>query len=197
MKKNTFYARGWRPETRAIRAQIPRTAFQEHSVPLYLTSSFVFEDAEDMRASFAEEKERMVYSRYGIPNGDEFIQKMCMLEGAEARYSFASGISAVFSTLAALLGSGEKLWMQHGTQRVQVKVKELIQKWDLTKGWSDDDSPLKMNEIGSIELLCSKEIFADPYTDYPENGSVVLISPRTNQTVAAGIVQNPIVAQAY
>lgn len=95
------------------------------------------------------------------------------------------------------LTSGEKLWMQHGTQLVQVKVKRLIQKWNLSTGWSEDHGPLQLNEIGSIELLCSKDVFADPYEDYPENGSVILISPRTNQTVAAGIVQNPVLAEVF
>ena len=60
-------------ETNAIRMQMERTANLEHSVPLYLTSSFVFEDAEDMRASFAEEKERNIYSRYANPNTSELI----------------------------------------------------------------------------------------------------------------------------
>jgi O-succinylhomoserine sulfhydrylase len=50
-------------ETKAIRQQTERSQFSEHSTPLYLTSSFVFDDAEDMRASFAEEKERNLYSR--------------------------------------------------------------------------------------------------------------------------------------
>lgn len=99
----------WRPETAAIRHQLPRTAFQEHSVPLYLSSSFVFDDAEDMRASFAEEKDRMIYSRYGNPNNAELVKKVCVMEGAEAGYSFASGMSAVFSTLAALLESGDRI----------------------------------------------------------------------------------------
>ncbi len=55
-------------ETNAIRTQLERTKNLEHSVPMYMTSSFVFEDAEDMRASFAEEKERNIYSRYSNPN---------------------------------------------------------------------------------------------------------------------------------
>ena len=78
-------------------------------MPLYLSSSFVFDDTEDMRASFAEEKERMIYSRYGNPNNAELVKKVCVLEGAEAGYSFASGMSAVFSTLAALLESGDRI----------------------------------------------------------------------------------------
>ena len=51
-------------ETLAIRSQLERTQFSEHSTPMYVTSSFVFDDAEDMRASFAEEKERNIYSRF-------------------------------------------------------------------------------------------------------------------------------------
>ena len=58
-------------ETNAIRTQLAKSPFLEHSNPLYLTSSFVFEDAEDMRASFAEEKNRNVYSRFSNPNNTE------------------------------------------------------------------------------------------------------------------------------
>ena len=96
-------------ETEAIRTQTERTQFLEHSSPLYLTSSFVFEDAEDMRASFAEEKHRNVYSRYSNPNSNEFVDKVCKMEGAEAGFAFASGMAAVFSTLAALLNSGDHI----------------------------------------------------------------------------------------
>ncbi len=94
-------------ETSAIRNQLERTQFLEHSVPLYLTSSYVFEDAEDMRASFAEEKERNIYSRYSNPNTSELVDKICQMEGAEAGFAFASGMAAVFSTFAALLESGD------------------------------------------------------------------------------------------
>ena len=63
-------------ETNAIRNQMERSQYLEHSTPLHLTSSFVFEDAEDMRASFAEEKERNIYSRFSNPNTSEFVQKV-------------------------------------------------------------------------------------------------------------------------
>lgn len=96
-------------ETQAIRGQLERTHYLEHSVPLYLTSSFVFEDAEDMRASFAEEKERNIYSRYSNPNTIEFINKVCQMEGAETGFAFASGMAAVYSTFAALLKSGDHI----------------------------------------------------------------------------------------
>lgn len=96
-------------ETQAIRQQLDRTAFLEHSVPMYLTSSFVFEDAEDMRASFSEEKERNIYSRFTNPNTTEFIDKVCTMEKAESGVSFSTGMGAVFSTFAALLDSGDHI----------------------------------------------------------------------------------------
>ncbi len=86
-------------ETDAIRTQLERSQFLEHSTPLYLTSSFVFEDAEDMRASFSEEKDRNIYSRFSNPNTTEFVEKVVSMEGAEEGYAFATGMAAVFSTL--------------------------------------------------------------------------------------------------
>jgi len=96
-------------ETNAIRNQLERTQYLEHSSPMFLTSSYVFEDAEDMRASFAEEKERNIYSRYSNPNNSEFVEKVCQMEGAETGFAFASGMAAVFSTFAALLDSGDHI----------------------------------------------------------------------------------------
>lgn len=96
-------------ETNAIRIQSQRSHFDEHSTPLYLTSSFVFEDAEDMRASFAEEKSKNLYSRFSNPNVNEFTEKMVNLEGAEAGYAFGTGMAAIYSTFAALLSSGDHI----------------------------------------------------------------------------------------
>lgn len=96
-------------ETQAIRTQTEQSQFQEHSSPLYLTSSFVFEDAEEMRASFAEEKERNIYSRFSNPNTSEFIQKVCQMEGAEDGVAFASGMGAIFGTFATFLTAGDHL----------------------------------------------------------------------------------------
>ena len=101
--------KGKKFETQAIRTQMERSQYLEHSSPLYLTSSFVFEDAEDMRASFAEEKERNIYSRYSNPNTTEFIDKVCAMEGAESGFAFASGMAAVYSTLMALLEAGDHI----------------------------------------------------------------------------------------
>lgn len=94
-------------ETDAIRTQHERTEFREHSVPLYLTSSFVFDDAEQARAMFADEISGNIYSRYSNPNTNEFVEKLCQLEGAEDGIATASGMAAMFCSMTALLKSGD------------------------------------------------------------------------------------------
>ena len=84
-------------ETIAIRTQTERSANKEHSSPIYLTSSYKFDDAEEMRALFANEKQGNVYSRYSNPNTSEFIEKMCLLEGAEDGFATATGMAAIFT----------------------------------------------------------------------------------------------------
>jgi len=96
-------------ETKAIRTQAERSQNREHSVPIYMTSSFVFNDAEQMRAVFANEEDGNIYSRYSNPSVDEFIEKMCLLEGAEAGYATATGMSAVFTSIAAFVSQGDHI----------------------------------------------------------------------------------------
>src|SRR5690349_12653845 len=95
--------------TKAIRTQVNRTDEMEHSTPLFLTSSFVFDNAEEMRAAFADESDDNIYSRFSNPNVKEFADKICVLEGAEAAYATASGMSAVFGSFMALMKSGDHL----------------------------------------------------------------------------------------
>lgn len=66
-------------ETDAIRTQAERSSHQEHAVPIYATSSFVFDTAEEGRARFAGEEDGLVYSRYANPNTNEFAEKLCRL----------------------------------------------------------------------------------------------------------------------
>ncbi|MBX9734868.1 MAG: aminotransferase class I/II-fold pyridoxal phosphate-dependent enzyme [Chitinophagaceae bacterium] len=98
-----------KPSTKAIRIQTDRTNEMEHSTPLFLTSSFCFDNAEDMRAAFADETDDNIYSRFSNPSVQEFIDKMVALEGAEAGYATASGMSAVFGSFMALLKQGDHL----------------------------------------------------------------------------------------
>src|SRR3954447_3649142 len=95
--------------SKAVRIQTPKTWQMEHSTPMFLSSSFTFDSAEDMRAAFAEEIDDNIYSRFSNPTVDEFVQKMCALEGAEAGFATASGMAAVFSSIFALLKHGDHL----------------------------------------------------------------------------------------
>jgi O-succinylhomoserine sulfhydrylase len=95
--------------TKAIRIQTDRTNEMEHSTPMFLTSSFCFDNAEDMRAAFADESDDNIYSRFTNPGVQEFTDKMIALEGAEAGYATASGMSAVFGSFMALLKKGDHL----------------------------------------------------------------------------------------
>ena len=97
------------PNTKAIRIQVNKTDEMEHSVPLFLTSSFCFDNTEDMRAAFAAETDANIYSRFSNPTVQEFTDRVVALEGAEAGYATASGMSAVFASFMALLKSGDHL----------------------------------------------------------------------------------------
>ena len=153
-------------ETQAIRAQLNRTEFLEHSVPLYLTSSFVFEDAEDMRASFTEEKQRNIYSRFTNPNTTELVDKICAMEGAEAGYAFATGMAAVFSTFAALLNSGDQIV---SCSSVFGSTHTLFTKY--FPKWNIHTSYFNVNEVEKIESLItpSTKIL---YAESPTNPAV-------------------------
>ena len=97
------------PITKVIRTRTTRTDEMEHSSPLFLTSSFVFDDAEDMRAAFADETDANIYSRFSNPTVQEFTDRVAVLEGAEDGYATASGMSAIFATFMTFLKQGDHL----------------------------------------------------------------------------------------
>lgn len=168
-KKNIMKEKSKQFETLAIRTQTETTQFSEHSVPIYLTSGFVFDDAEEMRASFAEEKQRDLYSRYSNPNVNEFVEKVCAMEGAESGYAFASGMAAVFSTFAALLNSGDHVvscssvfGATHGL------FTNYFPKWNI------ECSYFNVNEVETIESLI-KPNTKFLYAETPTNPGVDII----------------------
>ena len=127
-----------RKETIAIRGQIDRSQYNEHAVPLYLTSSYVFEDSEDMRSQFAEEKPGEIYSRYANPNVQELLNKVAILEGGEAAWATASGMAAVFTTFATFLSAGDEIVSSRSvfgsTHRLLVDV---FPKWNIKNTYVD------------------------------------------------------------
>jgi len=156
-------------ETQAIRAQMERTDYREHAAPMYLTSSFVFDDAEMMRAMFANEREGNIYSRFTNPNTTELIDKINLLEGGEAGWATASGMAAVYTTFCALLESGDHILSSRSvfgsTHSVFTK---LFPKWDLRHSYADINRPETWEPLiePSTKLI---------YVETPSNPSVDLI----------------------
>jgi O-succinylhomoserine sulfhydrylase len=129
-------------ETLAIRLQIERSQYKEHSVPLYLTSSYKFDDAEEMRALFANEKEGNVYSRYANPNTDELINKMSVLEGAENGWATSSGMAAIFTTFMTFLASGDHVLSSRSVfGSTHQLLNNIFPKWGITYSYADLDKP--------------------------------------------------------
>jgi O-succinylhomoserine sulfhydrylase len=129
-------------ETLAVRTQTERSAQKEHSTPLFLTSSFMFDDAEDMRALFADEKEGNIYSRFTNPNNSELIEKMNLLEGTEAGLTTATGMAAVFTTFAALLNAGDHLLSCRSIfGSTHSVITKLLPKWNISHSYVDINAP--------------------------------------------------------
>lgn len=165
-------------ETQAIRAQLERTDYNEHSAPLFLTSSFVFDTAEEMRAAFNEESDDFIYSRYVNPNTSEFINKVCLLEGAEAGFATATGMAAIYTSFMALLKSGDHVVscssVFGATHAVFTKY---FPKWNISHSY------FNTNNVYEIEKLIKPET-KFIYLETPTNPAIELIDLELVATVA-------------
>ena len=129
-------------ETKAIRMQTERSSFGEHSAPIYLTSSFVFDDAEHARALFADEVQGNIYTRYSNPNGNEFIEKLCALEATEDGIATASGMAAMYCSMAALLKSGDHVLASRSVFGSTHQIlNNLFPRFNISHTYADIDKP--------------------------------------------------------
>jgi O-succinylhomoserine sulfhydrylase len=97
----------WGDGTKAVRGGLERSPHGETSEAIYLTSGYVYDDPETAERRFAGEEEGYVYGRYGNPTVTMFEERMRLIEGAEACYAVASGMSAAFGALACQLAAGD------------------------------------------------------------------------------------------
>ncbi len=157
------------PETTAIRTQAAQTLFREHSVPLYLTSSFTFENAEQGRAMFADEEAGNIYSRYSNPNTNEFILKVCQLEKVADGFAFASGMAAIHAVFAGLLKSGDHILASRAvfgsTHQLLTKI---LPKWGISFTYAETSRPEEWEALIRPE---TKLIFVET----PSNPGVELV----------------------
>lgn len=128
-------------ETQAIRTQTDRTQHREHSTPIFPTSSFVFEDAEQMRAMFADEQEGNIYSRFTNPSVREFEEKMALLEGVEDAVATATGMAAVFASFLAFLKTGDHLLASKAVFGSSYTIiTQYLPKWGISFDWLPTDT---------------------------------------------------------
>jgi len=159
-----------RPETIAIRTQTERTGEKEHSTPLFLTSSFVYDSAEDMAAAFSDDTlDVNIYSRFSNPTVDEFIKKVCLLEGAEDGIATGTGMASVFSTFMTFLSAGDHIV---SASAVFGSTHTILTKY--MPKWGIEFSYFNMNEPQSIEALI-KPTTKMLYVETPSNPGLDII----------------------
>jgi O-succinylhomoserine sulfhydrylase len=134
-------------ESIAIREQLERTSYREHSNPLFLTSSFTFPSPELMAETFQGEGDGLIYSRYNNPNTDEFIHKICLLEGVEDGFATASGMAAVFASIAPFVSQGDNILASRALFGSTLQILgQILPKWGVTFTLTDPTNPSDWEE---------------------------------------------------
>ncbi len=131
------------PETNAVRIQTDKTEQKEHSTPLFLTSSFTYESAEDMAAAFTDDTSGVnIYSRFSNPTVDEFIEKIASLEGAEDGVATGTGMAAVFATFMTFLSKGDHIISASAVfGSTHTILTKYLPKWGIDFSYFDMDKP--------------------------------------------------------
>lgn len=160
MKKRHF-------ETNAIRTQTERSKQKEHSTPIFATSSFTFDNAEEARALFADEIEGNIYSRFSNPNTDEFINKLCLLENTEDGVSTATGMAAIFLALTSHLKAGDHIVASRSVFGSTHKMlTNILPRWGITHTYVDiDDNEQWSNAVLPHTRLLFAETPSNPGLD--------------------------------
>lgn len=146
-------------ETAAVRTQTKRSDHHEHSVPVFETSSFIFDSAGEAENIFKDESLGYSYSRFANPNTDELIKKLCLLENAEDGVVTASGMAAVFSSLASLLRPGDHLLA--GRQvfgSTHTLITQILSRFGISHTYADINNP---EEWEDNILPTTRVIFAE------------------------------------
>jgi O-succinylhomoserine sulfhydrylase len=120
----------WRSATRLVHAGQSRSGFKETAEPVYFTSGYIYESAEEAEAAFNNSQPRFVYSRFGNPTVAMFEERMADLEGAEAARGTASGMAAVFAALACQVKAGDRIVSSDALfGSCQFILAEILPKW--------------------------------------------------------------------
>ncbi|MCG7287874.1 O-succinylhomoserine sulfhydrylase [Cellulomonas sp. ACRRI] len=178
-----------RPDTLAVRGGTVRTPFQETSEALFLTQGYVYSRAAEAEAAFAGEADRFLYSRYGNPTVSTFEERLRLLEGAEACYATASGMSAVFTALAALVRSGSRVVAARALFGSSVVIfDEILAKWGVRTDYVDGHVPAQWEE--ALSTPADVVFFETPSNPMQDLVDIATVSRLAHAAGAVVVVDN-------
>lgn len=166
-----------RPETLAVRTALPRTRYQEHSEPIFVTSSFVFDDAAQAAARFANEEPGFMYSRAGNPTVAMFQNRLAALEGAQACLASASGMSAIMATVMGLCSAGDHVVAARELFGATVQLFGILERFGISVTFvSLDDTEGWQQAIRDNTRLLYLETPSNPLTRVADIGALSAIA---------------------
>jgi len=187
-------------ETRLIRERTATGPHREQVTPIYMASGFAFADAETARAVFSGEIYGYAYSRWGNPNNDELVMRMCALEGADAGIPTASGMAAIFTVLAGLLNSGDHVLASRALFGATHQIAAgILPRWGITTTYADSERPDTWAALFRPETrICLIETPSNPGLTLVDIAQVAAMCRErdvylvVDNTFATPIIQRPI-----
>lgn len=180
---------GLRPDTLAVRGGQVRTPFQETSEALFLTQGYVYDRAAEAEAAFAGEADRFLYSRYGNPTVSTFEERLRLLEGAEACYATASGMSAVFTALAALVGQGSRVVAARALFGSSIVIfDEILARWGVRTDYVDGHVPEQWEQ--ALATPADVVFFETPSNPMQDLVDIAAVSRLAHAAGAVVVVDN-------
>ncbi len=179
----------WAPDTVAVRAGTERSRFGETSEALFLTSGFVYGTAAEAAAAFAGESDRFIYGRLGNPTVAMFEERLRQLEGAEAAWATASGMSAVFNSLAATLRAGDRVVAARGLFGSCFQVLDsILPRWGIHTDFVDGDDLGQWEQ--ALATPATAVFFETPSNPMQELVDIAAVSELAHAAGARVIVDN-------
>jgi O-succinylhomoserine sulfhydrylase len=180
---------GWRPDTLAVRAGTQRSEFGETSEALFLTSGFVYGSAAEAAEAFAGDSDRFIYSRLANPTVTMLEERLRRLEGAEAARATASGMSAVFNALAAMLRAGDRVVAARGLFGSCFQVlDQILPRWDIRTDFVDGTDLAQWER--ALESPATAVFFETPSNPMQELIDIRAVSELAHRAGARVLVDN-------
>ena len=187
--RNESTNRALHPDTLAIRGAMIRTGFGETSEAMFLTSGFTYDSAQQAEASFTEENDHYLYSRFANPTISMFEERLALLEGAESCHATGSGMSAMFASVAALVSQGDRVVASPAMfSSCYVVLTEILPKWGIQVEIVENNEPETWEKALSIP---AKAVFIEtPSNPLLEIVDISMVAEFAHRAGAQLIVDN-------